>query len=55
MINMLKDDEDGVGGDYAEYQRLRFKGNNRKEASSKLTLSLKINPQHNGIRRISAQ
>lgn len=52
---MLKDDEDGVGGDYAEYKGLRFKENNRKKASSKLTVSLKINPQHNGIRKISAQ
>lgn len=52
---MLKDDEDGVGGDSTEYKRLRFKGTNRREASSKLTLSLEINPQHNGIRRISAQ
>lgn len=54
---MLKGDGGGAEGGYAKYKRLRFKGKKDEEPSSKfaLTISLTINPQHNGIRRISTQ
>ena len=35
---MLKADGGGVGGDHAEYKRLRFKGNKGVEPSLKLWL-----------------